>query len=324
MKKQIAVVGAGKWGKNHIHTLEKLGFLGGVIDQDKKLLERFSNKYRNLETYQNLNESFENENLVGFTVATPAHTHHKIAEQIIKAGKHVLVEKPLCLNIKDANNLVNLAMKHNVNLMVGHVLLFHSAIQKIKQLIKNGVIGKLQYIYSNRLNLGQIRTEENVFWSLAPMTFLFFQYLTESYPISINAVGSIFLQKGIHDSTVTHLKYPNGVEGHVFVSWLHPFKEHRLVVIGSEAMILFEDSAEGKPLKLFSKKFDLYPNKLEKIDGPMKLIDYKRNMPLTEELEYFSNHLNNKKPKIANAEHAIEVMQILIEASNKLEQYEKK
>ena len=136
-------------------------------------------------------------------------------------------------------------------------------------MIENGDIGDLQYVYSNRLNLGKVRTEENVFWSLAPHDIAIFQYLTDSIPKKINATGSTFLQKGIPDSTLTQLEYENGVKGHIFVSWLHPFKEHRLVVIGSEAMISFEDSLNDKPLKLYSKKIDLESGVPEKIDGPV-------------------------------------------------------
>jgi len=203
--------------------------------------------------------------------------------------------------------------------MVGHVLLFHPAIKKIKALIDSGKIGKLQYIYSNRLNLGQVRTEENVFWSLAPHDISIFQYFTDAYPDAIHASGSTFLQKGIHDSTLTQLIYPNGVEGHIFVSWLHPFKEHRLVVIGSEAMISFEDSSKGKPLKLYVKKFDMVQGVPEKIDGPVTLINYEQKMALTEELQYFVNHLSGKKLGVANGKHALDVMRILISASEKLE-----
>ena len=197
--------------------------------------------------------------------------------------------------------------------MVGHVLLFHPAIKKIKELIDEGKIGELQYIYSNRLNFGQVRTQENVLWSLAPHDISIFQYFTESYPEDLKVNGSTFLQRGIPDSIIMQLKYPNGVEGHIFVSWLHPFKEHHLVVIGSEAMITFEDSAEGKPLKLYSKKFDMENGLPEKIDGPVELIDYEQKMPLTEELNYFVNHLD-KKQIVANGQHALEVTKILLEA----------
>ena len=212
-----------------------------------------------------------------------------------------------------------MANENSVNLMVGHVLLFHPAIRKIKELINKEEIGKLQYIYSNRLNLGQVRAEENAFWSLAPHDIAIFQYYTESYPELIKAHGSAFLQRGIHDLTITQLKYPNGVEGHIFVSWLHPFKEHRIVVIGSEGMITFEDSVEGKPLKLFSKKFDIAKGIPKKIDGPVTEIKYEHKMPLTEELKYFIEHLTGTKPEIINAEHALEVTRILFEASQQLD-----
>ena len=320
LNKKICVVGAGYWGKNHIRTLHELGALGGIVETNSKLLERFSKKYPDVSTYQNLEDTLDNNKFAGFTVATPAETHFNIAAKIIQAGKHVLVEKPLALTIEDAEELVKLAEKYSVNLMVGYVLLFHPAIIKIKELINDRKIGSLQYIYSNRLNLGQVRTEENVFWSLAPHDISIFQYFTESYPEEINANGSAFLQKGIHDSTITQLKYPNGVEGHIFVSWLHPFKEHRLVIIGSEAMITFEDSAEGKPLKLHSKKFDISQGALEKVDGQVKLVEYKNSMPLTEELSYFVKHINNGTRTITNGVHALEVTKILVNASNQLKE----
>lgn len=316
--KKVCVVGAGYWGKNHIRTLNELGALGGIVEANSELLELFSKKYPDVSTYQNLKEALDNDRFTGFTIATPAESHHGIAKSIILAGKHVLVEKPLTLTIEDAEELINLADKHMVNLMVGHVLLFHPAIMKIKDLIDHEKIGKLRYIYSNRLNLGKVRTDENVFWSLAPHDISIFQFLIESYPIEIKIQGSSFLQKGIHDSTITQLKYTNDVEGHIFVSWLHPFKEHRLVVIGSEAMISFEDSSEGKPLKLYFKKFDMRTGIPEKIDGPTELIEYEQKMPLTEELKFFVEHLDGKEPIVANGKHMLEAIRILVEASNQL------
>ena len=258
------MVGAGYWGKNHIHTLHALGLLGGIVESDREVLSYFAKKYSGVHTYENINDALKNEEFHGFTIATPAETHYDISKQIIQSKKHVLIEKPLTLNIEHALELVDLAGKYGVNLMVGHVLLFHPAIQKIKEIICEGKIGKLQYIYSNRLNLGQVRTKENVFWSLAPHDISIFQYFTESYPEEIRAMGSTFLQKGIQDSTITHLKYPDNVEGHIFVSWLHPFKEHHLVVIGSEAMISFDDSSKNNPLKFYSKNIDMRRGVLEK------------------------------------------------------------
>ena len=319
LSKNVCVVGAGYWGKNHIRILHELGFLGGIVESNKETLNRFAEQYPDVKGFLSLNEALQDKSFLGFTVATPAKTHYSVAKQAMEAGKHVLVEKPLALEKKHAEKLIHLSEKNNVNLMVGHVLLFHPAIKKIKELINKGKIGKLQYIYSNRLNLGQVRMEENVFWSLAPHDISVFQYFTNSFPTSIHASGSAFLQEGIHDSTLTQLKYPSGVEGHIFVSWLHPFKEHRLVVIGTEAMITFEDSSEGKPLKLYAKKIDMEKGIPEKIDGPVTLIDYEQKMALTEELQYFVSHLDGKKPNIANGQHALEVIKILIIANKQLE-----
>ncbi len=202
--KKLCVVGSGYWGQNHIKTLSNLNLLGGVVDTNSASLRKIQKEY-NVPVFQSVEESLELGNFIGYVVSTPAETHYEIAKKIILSNKHVLVEKPLTLSIKDSSSLVSLSKEHNVNLMVGHVLLFHNAIKKIKYFIDSGKIGKLQYIYSNRLNLGKVRSNENVFWSLAPHDISIFQYFTNSSPTKIQASGSAFLQKGIHDSTITQL-----------------------------------------------------------------------------------------------------------------------
>ena len=316
--KKICVVGGGYWGNNHIRTLYEFGCLGGIVESNQETLNRFAEQYPDVKGFLLLDEALQEKSFLGFTVATPADTHYLLAKKIIEAGKHVLVEKPFTLQNDHAEELVRLSEKNNINLMVGHVLLFHPAIKKIKNLIDENKIGRLQYIYSNRLNLGQVRTEENVFWSLAPHDISIFQYFTDSFPEKVYASGSSFLQKNIYDSTLTQLKYPNGVEGHIFVSWLHPFKEHRLIVMGSKGMISFEDSIENKPLKLYSKGYTLKDAIPTKKDGPVDLIDYENSMPLTEELKYFIHHMDGSPLEIANADNAVEVVDILIKASESL------
>ncbi|SVB71667.1 uncharacterized protein METZ01_LOCUS224521 [marine metagenome] len=254
----------------------------------------------------------------GFTVATPAETHFDIARKIIESGHHILVEKPITMNSADALRLHELSMKNKVNLMVGHVLLFHPAFQKIKDLIEDGTLGDLQYIYSNRLNLGTIRTEENVFWSFAPHDIALFQWLTGSYPEMINSSGMDILQNGIHDTTVTTLEYPKKLMGHIYVSWLHPFKEHRFVVVGSKGMIRFEDSLEGKPLVFYDKSITWDNGKPVPRSGATRYVKFEDSMPLTRELQYFVDHLNGESIKISNSEHAIEVMKILETATESL------
>ena len=236
MTKKICVVGAGRWGRNHINTLNSLGYLGGIVEADPDTRSEFQEKFPAVKTFATVRDAIK-ENFDGFTVATPAETHYEIAEFLLRSGKHVLVEKPITLTTDDANRLKKLAEEKSVNLMVGHLLLFHPAIRKMKELIKAGKIGKFEYIYSNRLNLGTVRTEENILWSFAPHDISIFQYLIGTFPVEILSRGGRFLQPHIHDSSMTILTYPDNIVGHIFVSWLHPFKEHRMVVIGSKGML---------------------------------------------------------------------------------------
>ena len=302
---------------NHIRTLDKLRALGGIVEVDESRYADLKEQWPDIPVFKHTKEALKFV-FDGFTVATPAALHYEIAKLLLENKKPVLVEKPITLESKQARFLKELAEENNVNLMVGHVLLFHPAIQKIKELINAGKIGILQYIYSNRLNLGTVRTEENVFWSFAPHDISIFQYLTDSYPRKITSTGGAFLQKDIHDTTMTILEYPNNVKGHIFVSWLHPFKEHRLVVIGSKGMLRFEDSAEGKPLVFYDKGFEWNVGEPVKRDGPTEQIEYENNMPLTEEMKYFIEHLDGTPPVIADSRNAVEVMEILEKATESL------
>ena len=321
MKKRICVIGAGYWGKNHIKTLNELDCLYGIVEPKIELQQKNQNQYPNLKIFSNLEKALEDINIDGFILATPAHTHYSLAKEVIKNHKPILVEKPFTLNLKDAHELKELASINRTNVMVGHVLLFHPAIQKIKEIIDSNKIGKLQYIYSNRLNLGQIRKEENVFWSLAPHDISIFQYITNSFPIKIASNGGDFVQDGVHDTTITFFEYPENIKAHIFVSWLHPFKEHRIVVIGSAGMITFDDSIDGKPLKLYQKGFEVIEgeNLPLKNDGPIEEIQYDKKMPLTEELKYFINYMDSKF-NVSGIDNAVEVTEILIKSSEGLNQ----
>jgi UDP-2-acetamido-3-amino-2,3-dideoxy-glucuronate N-acetyltransferase len=251
-------------------------------------------------------------------VATPAETHFTIAETILMQKRHVLVEKPIAMKVEEAKTLKKLAKENRVNLMVGHLLLFHPAIRKIRDLITAGKIGKLQYLYSNRLNLGTVRSEENILWSFAPHDISIFQYLIGSHPVEVVSRGGVYLQPNIHDSSMTVLTYPNNVVGHIFVSWLHPFKEHRIVVIGSKGMFSYEDSSEEKQIFFYEKGIDWVKGEPIKRDGPTEIIPYNRCLPLTEEMKYFIDHLNGHPIEVADAESAIEVLEILEKASESL------
>ena len=306
--KKICVIGGGRWGQNHIKTLYQLGNLGGIVESNsdrlKTLLEQFPVEgFTSVETA--LERGFD-----GYTVATPAVTHYPIGKILLEKGQNVLIEKPMTLSAEESEKLVALAEKSGSRLMVGHVLLFHPAIIKIKELIDNGKIGKLHYIYSNRLNLGTVRTEENVFWSLAPHDVSILDFFIGKPAISILAKGEKFLQKDVYDSTMAHLTYPDNIHGHIFASWFHPFKEHKLVIIGSKGMLSFEDSSNEKNIVFYNKHVD-FENGIPAVKTePDEIIPYEKGMPLTEEMTYFVNHLNDEI-KVADGKSGLEVVRVL-------------
>ncbi|MCB0323772.1 MAG: Gfo/Idh/MocA family oxidoreductase [Bdellovibrionales bacterium] len=316
-KPAICVVGAGRWGKNHIQTLVGLESLGGVVDQNEETLRFFKAKFPHIQTFLTVEAALA-AGFDGFTVATPADTHFEVASQILRRRKPVLVEKPITLCSEDARELRRIAQENRVLLMTGHVLLFHPAIQKIKFLIESGKLGHLQYVYSNRVNLGTVRTEENILWSFAPHDISIFQYLIGTHPTEIISRGGAFLQPHIHDTTLTTLRYPNNVVAHNFVSWLHPFKEHRVVVIGTKGMLSFDDSSGEKELLFFEKGIDWVKGEPVTRDGAAERIEYGSVPPLTVELQYFLDHLHETEVPISGADNAVQVLEILEAASRSL------
>lgn len=317
MHRKICVVGVGQWGLNHARALRDLGCLAGIVEPRAERAAEIQPNFPDVSHFKTVREALAAE-FDGFTVATPAETHFAVAQEILAAGKPALVEKPLALTAADARRLTRLAGERRLTLMVGHVLLFHPAIRKIKELITQGKIGRLQYMYSNRLNLGTVRSEENILWSFAPHDIAIFQYLTESTPIEVTSRGGVFLQPEIHDSTVTVLRYPGNIVGHIFVSWLHPFKEQRLVVIGSKGMLSFEDSSDAKDVLFYEKGIDWVKGEPVRRDGPTAIIEYQRAMPLNCELEYFVEHLDSGGVEIANGQNGVEVLQVLEQATQGL------
>ncbi len=318
--KKICVIGGGRWGQNHIRTLFELGNLGGIVESNPKRLEDLLSKYP-VEGFTDLDKALEKD-FDGFTVAAPAPLHYEIAKKILEKGKSVLVEKPMTLSTETSKELVELAKKNNAQLMVGHVLLFHPAIIKIKELIDSGKIGELYYLYSTRLNLGTVRTEENVFWSFAPHDISVLDYFVGQTSECIESKGVKFLQKNVYDYTMTQLTYPNNVHAHIFVSWLHPFKEQRLVVIGSKGMISFDDSSTEKEIKFYDKHIEFEQGIPIKVENPTEIIPYEKAQPLTEELKYFVENLD-KKIEVADGQSGYEVVKVLEKAQELLDKAER-
>lgn len=317
--KTICVIGGGRWGQNHIRTLFEMGNLGGIVEANPKRLEELLEKYP-VKGFSDVEDALK-ENFDGFTIAAPAPLHYEIAKKILEKGKSVLVEKPMTLSAETSLELVELAKTKSVQLMVGHVLLFHPAIIRIKELIDSGKIGELYYLYSTRLNLGTVRTEENVFWSFAPHDISVLDYFVGQPAKQIESKGSKFLQKNVYDYTMTQLTYPNNIHAHIFVSWLHPFKEQRLVVIGSKGMISFEDSSAEKEIKYYDKRIDFQQGIPIKVENPTEIITYEKRQPLTEELKYFVENLD-KKIEVADGKSGYEVVKVLEKAQKLIDNAE--
>jgi len=315
---KIAVVGGGKWGLNHIRTLNSLKVLGAIVETDPKRREQLESQFPDVPVYDCLTHILNDPGIIGATVATPAETHYETAKRLLLAGKHAMVEKPITLFSAQAIELNKIASERKLVLMVGHLLLFHPAIRKIKQFIDDGTLGTVQYIYSNRVNLGTIRKEENILWSFAPHDIAVISYLVGDNPISVDAKGGMFLQPGIHDVTVTHLTYPKNIIAHIHVSWLHPFKEQRLVVIGDKNMVVFEDSRPTDKLVLYPKGIDWVNGNPVQRDGKAYVVDYEPIQPLSAELEEFIRCIETGDKPVNDGINGLRVLEVLEKAQEKL------
>jgi UDP-2-acetamido-3-amino-2,3-dideoxy-glucuronate N-acetyltransferase len=315
----IGLIGLGNWGKNILRALHDLKALRQACDVNADVVALHRGKFPDVDFTTSANALIENPDVKAVAIATPAASHYEIARKSLLAGKDVFVEKPLALFSHHARELDQLARDKNRILMVGHLLLYHPAINKIKELIVNGTIGRLQYIYSNRLNLGAIRKEENILWSFAPHDISVLQYLIGENPVEVHSTGSIFLQPGIHDVTLTTLRYPQNVHAHIHVSWLHPFKEHRLVVIGDKSMIVFEDSKSDHKLVLYPKGIDWVEGQPRKREGAFQSIDYGSEEALKLELLHFIACVANRTQPLSDGKNGIKILEILEQAQADLE-----
>lgn len=285
---QIAVLGCGHWGKNHVRNFHALGALAAVADADQDLTGRMADEFG--VAAQDLDAILADDAIDGVVIAAPAEAHATLAIQAFAAGKHVFVEKPLALTLIEAQEVLDAAEKAGRVLMVGHLLQYHPAFIKLNELIADGVLGKLQYIYSNRLNFGKIRREENALWSFAPHDISMILTLVGEEPDSVTAVGANYLHDVIADVTTTHLRFPSGIKAHVYVSWLHPFKEQKLVVVGDAGMAVFNDG------EAWDRKLQIYPHR----------IDWTNGVPTPERAEAQPVALDESEPLRAECQHFLD------------------
>jgi UDP-2-acetamido-3-amino-2,3-dideoxy-glucuronate N-acetyltransferase len=255
-RNQIACIGAGYWGKNLVRNFHALGVLGTICEADPIRRALLAETYKDVDLVEDVEEALANPRIGAVAIATPAETHACLVQQALERGKDVFVEKPLCLSVDEGERLTELARRQRRILMVGHLLWYHPAVLKLKELVDQGELGRIRYIYSNRLNLGKIRREENILWSFAPHDISVILGLVGEVPSEVRAQGGNYLHERIEDVTVSLLSFPSGVRAHVFVSWLHPFKEQKLVVVGERQMAVFDDLEEKDKLRLYAHTID--------------------------------------------------------------------
>lgn len=306
----VAVFGCGYWGKNLVRNFHALGSLRVVCDLKDEALLKVQKDY-GVSTTRDVQTVLEDEQVDAVVIAAPAADHFDLTKRSLLAGKDVFVEKPLSLRSSEGRELVELARSQNRILMVGHILEYHPVVQELKRLIQEGALGKIQYIYSSRLNLGKLRTEENILWSFAPHDISVILFLLGEAPTRASAQGGSYLNPPIIDTTLSTLDFASGAKAHIFVSWLHPFKEQKLTIVGSQKMAVFDDVQPENKLLLYSHRinwFDRVPT-VEKDAG--QIVRVPPGEPLRLECEHFLDCIRNRKRPRTDGESAVRVLEIL-------------
>ena len=306
----VAVVGVGYWGKNLVRNFHDLGALELLCDADASVESDCRRRYEGVKFCPDLRDVLSDASIDAVALATPAVSHYEMAKAALEAGKDVFVEKPLAVDVKQGEELVALAATKQRILMVGHILRYHPAILTLQKLINDGVLGKINYLYSNRLNIGKIRTEENILWSFAPHDISVMLSLLNEMPARVSCNGGTYLNQDVTDTTLSHFEFPSGVRAHIFVSWLHPVKEQRLVVVGSEKMAVFNDTAEHKLV--------LYPHRIEwrnRIPTAVKAngdnVELEDREPLRAECQHFLDCVNSRRSPVSDGAEGLRVLRVL-------------
>jgi UDP-2-acetamido-3-amino-2,3-dideoxy-glucuronate N-acetyltransferase len=307
---RVAVVGAGYWGKNLVRNFHALGVLGLVCDANEETLSRVRQEYQ-VATTTDFENVLEDRGVDGVVIAAPAVEHYRLTKSVLEAGKDAFVEKPLALHCDEGRELVELAKYNNRVLMVGHILAYHPAITELNRLIQQGHLGKIQYIYSSRLNLGKLRTEENILWSFAPHDISVILQLLDETPVSTSAQGGSYLSPTIVDTTLSTLEFASGVKAHIFVSWLHPFKEQKLCVIGSEKTAVFDDLEPENKLVVYAHRINWVERKPVAERAAGQAIAISKQEPLRTECQHFLECMSNRSRPKTNGRSALRVLEVL-------------
>lgn len=311
---KVAHVGCGYWGKNLVRNFSELGALAAVVDGHGPTRDAMAKTYG--VAGRELADVLDDPAIDAVSIATPAETHAQIALAALARGKHVYVEKPLALTLADCDAMIAAAEKAGRVLMVGHLLQYHPIFVAFAQKVREGLIGELRYVYSNRMSLGKFRTEENALWSLAPHDISMVLRLTGASPTVVTAQGAAYVTPGLADWATVQMVFPGGVRGHVQVSWLHPFKEQRLVAVGSDGMLVFEDSEPDWARKLvhYAHRVDLSGRAPEPVKADAAYLEVARGEPLKAECRHFIDCAANGTQPTTDGREGRAVLDVLSRA----------
>ena len=309
MKKNITVVGCGYWGKNLVRNFSELGALYSICDPNTEIANKYAGQYnvKNSSFIEIINDL----NIKGVVLAVPAHLHASMAIEAMNKGKHVFVEKPLAMNENESELMIATAKKNDVKLMVGHLLQYHPIFKKILKIVNANEIGELNYIYSNRLNFGKVRTEENALWSFAPHDVAVILRLLDEMPVEVACTGGSYLTPGLADVTVTTLLFQSDRRAHIFVSWLNPFKEQKLVVMGEQGMAVFNDVNVEDKLVLYDQRVDFQETMPVLQNDGQQVIALSGDEPLRRECEHYLECVATRRTPLTDAESGVRVLRVL-------------
>jgi predicted dehydrogenase len=324
----VAVIGFGHWGPNYARLLS--GTVSGAIltacaDSSAGRLAAFERQYPSVRAYTDYRTMLRDGDIDAVIVATPTSAHREVAEQCLRAGTHVLVEKPLAATVLDAQALLTLAQEEQRVLMVGHTFLFNSAVKAIKRYIDDGLLGRVRYMYFQRTGLGPIRQDVNALWDLAPHDLSMLRYWLGADPIDLVARGQSYLKAGTEDVVFLTLNYPNQVLASVHVSWLDPVKVRRVTVVGDEKMVVFDDTHLTEKLRLYDHGADYQPREggfgefvASVRDGDILIPSLDHTEPLRAQMEHFIECIGTGGKALSSAEDGVAIVRVLERADIEL------
>lgn len=323
---KIAVVGAGGWGINHVRAFARArdARLVAVADQSEAAVNRAAGFAPNAARFRDLDEVLAVPDIDAVVLATPASAHAEHACKVLKAGKHVFVEKPLALSTADAEQVLRAAEQAGRLVMVGHIMLYHPVVDRMKSIIKSGELGWLLYLYAVRVNLGTLRRDENALWSLGPHDASIAIHLLDDQPQTVSARGGAYLQKGIHDVVFVNLQFKSGVMAQIQLSWLDPRKERRVTVVGSRKMLEFDDVHPIEKLRIYDKGFERPPvfsefsEFLSIRNGDIHIPQVPLAEPLEVECRHFIECVSANRRPLSDGTSGLQVVRILEAAQRSL------